>query len=772
MRFLDKKIMLPIGIVLLLILYFSYLTIKSPLVALGVKSEDGKWIVEEIYDNGWAYHQEINIGDILLKVDGKNPEANEQIKKHKLLRTAETLSFLDRNGEEKSFTVTYKDETGQLLSHLIFPLIYTLLTVYVAIYIYRKQKDDRSSFILILFLLCIALAYGSAGASSRGDVFVRLVNAITFAGCLILNIRFLTVFLKRFHITFMKRSNLRKLNGLVVLILIQSVITFFVPSFKSIQSLTELSVFSFLLILIIVLFIKNYSKYKGKPGNQAVKLLVVIFVLAFSPFTFLYAIPSILIGQYILNAEKVIIFLLIIPISFIYLQLAEKLFDVDYIMDRFKYYTVLAFPFASILCGIISLTLGKSISSIQIGLLFIALFISSIIFLYVKEWLDYKNRKYMFSIKGNLQTNLYTFFHKTRDEHKVQVVISRILQEMEISLKVKQAIFVDIQQQEMTKAWKINYTTSDVFLDSSELEQVKWEYKSIGKIISFQRGFGVVIGSDIGTKKIILCDEKKSGTNLNIEEKIWIEMMAYFASVVVENMKLIEGLVEQIDELKLQETNEYPTWLSKLLFSISEKERANLSNDLHDSILQEQLQLLREIDSIHKLVDDLVIRDRLSGMKEQMLDNVHLIRETCMELRPPLLNEQGLSESLHQLVRQTKLRCNFLLYVSLGEKIDLSKEQELIFYRIFQELLNNAMKHSHAKEVHIDFHQVNHLVVLQYKDDGVGLELGNDEDSFSSMGLVGIKERVRSIDGKLEIISSKGQGVQIRIEVGREGDLK
>lgn len=772
MRFLDKKIVLPISIVLILVLYFSYLTLQSPLIALSVKKDNEKWIVEEIYDNGWAYHQEIYIGDILLKVDGKNPEVNQQIKKYRLLRTADTISFLDRNGKEKSFIVTYKEETGQLLLHILFPVLYTLLTVYVAIYIYRKQKEEPSAYILILFLLCIALAYGSAGASSRGYYFVRLVNSVTFAGCLVLYIRFLMVFLKRFHITFMRRSNLQKLYGLVILILIQSAITFFTPSFKRIQSLTELSVFSFLLILIIVLFIKNYSKYKGKPGNKAVKLLVIIFVLAFSPFTLLYAIPSVLIGQYILDAETVVIFLLLIPISFIYLQLAEKLFDIDYIMDRFKYYTVLAFPFASILSGIISLTLGKSISSIQIGLLFIALFISSIIFLYVKEWLDYKNRKYMFSIKGDLQTNLYAFFQKTRDENKVQVVISRILQEMEISLKVKQAIFVEFHQQEMTKAWKILSTTSDVFLDSRELEQVEWEYRSIGTIISFQRGFGVVIGSDIGTKKIILCDEKKSGTNLNIEEKIWIEMMAYFVSVVVENMKLIEGLVEQIDELKLQETNEYPTWISKLLFAISEKERANLSNDLHDSILQEQLLLLREVDNIHKLVDDLAIREKLSEMKEQMLDNVHLIRETCMELRPPLLNEQGLSESLHQLVRQTKLRCNFLLYVSLGEKIDLTKEQELIFYRIFQELLNNAMKHSHAKEVHIDFHQLNHLVVLQYKDDGVGLELGNEEGSFSSMGLVGIKERVRSIDGKLEIISSKGQGVQIRIEVGREGDLK
>ncbi|MDI2585738.1 ATP-binding protein [Psychrobacillus sp. NEAU-3TGS] len=139
-----------------------------------------------------------------------------------------------------------------------------------------------------------------------------------------------------------------------------------------------------------------------------------------------------------------------------------------------------------------------------------------------------------------------------------------------------------------------------------------------------------------------------------------------------------------------------------------------------------------------------------------------------MELRPPLLSEQGLKVSLQRLIRQTKLRCNFLLYVSIGENIHPSKEEELIFYRIFQELLTNAMKHSNATEVSIDFYQVDWSIILQYEDDGVGVDLTNEGYSFSSMGLVGIKERIRSIDGNIEIISSKGQGMKIRIEVETE----
>ncbi|WP_177184455.1 sensor histidine kinase [Psychrobacillus sp. OK032] len=749
-------------------IYASYITLQSPLVAFSVKNDNGNWIVDELYDNGWAYNQDIETGDILLKIDGDCPEQNDQIIKKQLVRTAEDFTFIGKNGEEKTFSVSYVSENEQLFSHLLFPLVYLLLTIYVAIYIYRKQKEELSAFILIQFLLCVALAYGSAGASSRGDIVARIVNGVTLVGCLVLYIQFLRIFLERFQITFISQSNIRNLYSLPIFVFIANIVTYLVPKWKGIHLMLELGIYSFLLILILILFIKNYSKYKDKPGSQAVKLLVFIFVLASCPFTFLYAIPAVLFSKSIMNAEIAVMFIIFIPIGFIYLQLAEKLFDIDYILTRFKYYTVLAFPFSIIISGIIGLCLRESISYKEALLIFTMLFVGNILFLYMKERMDYKNRKYMFSIKGNLQTNMYTFFQKTKDENKVQIVIDRILTEMENTLNVKSATFIEMHRQESTKAWKVYCRSSETFMDLSKLETVDWEYESIGDIFTFSRGFAVVVGSDINVKKIILCDEKKTGTKLKNDEKIWIEMMAYFANVVVENMRLIEGLVEQIDELKLQETNEYPKWLSRLFFALSEKERANLSTDLHDSILQEQLQLLREMDSMYKMVDDQAIKDKLNVMKEQMLDNVHLIRETCMELRPPLLSEQGLKESLHRLIRQTKLRCNFLLYVSIGENINQSKEEELVFYRIFQELLNNAMKHSNAKKVSIDFYQMDQSIVLQYEDDGVGFDLTNEEYPFSSMGLVGIKERIRSIDGQIEITSSKGKGTKVRIEVETE----
>ena len=87
---------------------------------------------------------------------------------------------------------------------------------------------------------------------------------------------------------------------------------------------------------------------------------------------------------------------------------------------------------------------------------------------------------------------------------------------------------------------------------------------------------------------------KKFQTSLNIQERIWLETLAYISSILLENFQLIEELFHKIESYKEEkEKDSYPSWLSRLLFTISEKERANLSIDLHDSVLQDLLQLLK-----------------------------------------------------------------------------------------------------------------------------------------------------------------------------------
>ena len=95
----------------------------------------------------------------------------------------------------------------------------------------------------------------------------------------------------------------------------------------------------------------------------------------------------------------------------------------------------------------------------------------------------------------------------------------------------------------------------------------------------------------------------------------------------------------------------------------------------------------------------------------------------------------------------------------------IEKEYELPLYRVVQELLNNAMKHSEATHVNLSLTQQNQILTIDYQDNGVGMEIAQLKDSFETIGLSGIKERIKSIGGTVKIHSNPGNGMRILIEI-------
>lgn len=85
-------------------------------------------------------------------------------------------------------------------------------------------------------------------------------------------------------------------------------------------------------------------------------------------------------------------------------------------------------------------------------------------------------------------------------------------------------------------------------------------------------------------------------------------------------------------------------------------------------------------------------------------------------------------------------------------------------YRIVQELLANAAKHSRATEVHINLSSEGKEVHLNYEDNGVGMNL-HEEDSLMSMGIYGMKERARSMDGTIVFHSPEHKGLAVFISI-------
>lgn len=139
------------------------------------------------------------------------------------------------------------------------------------------------------------------------------------------------------------------------------------------------------------------------------------------------------------------------------------------------------------------------------------------------------------------------------------------------------------------------------------------------------------------------------------------------------------------------------------------------------------------------------------------------LRQTCLELRPPLLDELGLEEALHWLAQETgkrgKLQIHVICKGSSGKRPPASIE--LALYRVVQEALANVVKHAHAHTATIRLHQrlcgESSLLIC---DDGRGFQ--RQLPRAEHLGLVSMHERMEAIGGFIHVRTSPGRGVAIR----------
>lgn len=271
--------------------------------------------------------------------------------------------------------------------------------------------------------------------------------------------------------------------------------------------------------------------------------------------------------------------------------------------------------------------------------------------------------------------------------------------------------------------------------------------------------------ADIGSDSCVLCVGELSPLLLIQAHKVWLETLSRYVSVLFDNFRVIEDLRQHVDELITGQVT--PQWLLRFMFHLSENERKRLSQDLHDAALQEQViwyRRLNQISSNPALPSE--HRRQLEEIEQGLLDVIYQIRITCNELRPPLLQEEGLGRSLETLFEFTQLRTDFAIhfdYSDLGYTV--SDELLIGLYRIVQELLANAAKHSKASVVSIRLYSRDHNIHLRYEDNGIGMNVGKTANTFQSMGIYGMKERIRSMDGSIEFESPEGAGLKVQISV-------
>ncbi len=238
------------------------------------------------------------------------------------------------------------------------------------------------------------------------------------------------------------------------------------------------------------------------------------------------------------------------------------------------------------------------------------------------------------------------------------------------------------------------------------------------------------------------------------------------------------GGIEEIQQLQQQlvlvshELQHVQSNLHQYIGSITagvEKERHNLARELHDDTLQSliALQMRVQITEMNQNLAYSANSPDLQALKDMLHKSIKNLRRLVRGLRPAILDDFGLFTAIKMLVEEMFSDQNLKIYIKVdGLEVRLPANVELALYRMIQEALSNAIRHSHASQALVRFIFSETHVEILIEDNGQGFTIPKQIDAFASsghFGLLGMSERADLVGAKLEIHSSAEDGTKVKI---------
>lgn len=222
---------------------------------------------------------------------------------------------------------------------------------------------------------------------------------------------------------------------------------------------------------------------------------------------------------------------------------------------------------------------------------------------------------------------------------------------------------------------------------------------------------------------------------------------------------------EQLTESERSRLRSY----ARLITQAQEEERKRIARELHDEAAQNIVVIRRSLATLAASLDDHPAAQELSGLGELAGQTVAGIRMFSRDLRPPTLDELGLSSALEQLITQVRDRSGLAAKLRIsGQSRRLPIETELALFRVGQAALHNVEQHALAGSVAVELRFQPDRVRLEITDDGSGFEPPHDLNELPTtgkLGLIGMHERTQLVGGSLQILSRPGAGTRVLLEV-------
>jgi len=238
-----------------------------------------------------------------------------------------------------------------------------------------------------------------------------------------------------------------------------------------------------------------------------------------------------------------------------------------------------------------------------------------------------------------------------------------------------------------------------------------------------------------------------------------------------EGQQMFIGIARDITERKkaeaqLEQTTEQLRTLFAQQESLREEERERIARDVHDNLGQILMTLKFDLsDLLEKIHPDMKELEEKTRLIIRTVDStIDSVQKILIEMRPQILDIMGLSPAVEWQALEFQNRTGIVCEIRVSlENIELDKKKSLVLFRIFQEALRNVGRHAKADKVVVKLEESENYL-LEIQDNGCGMD-SDKINNVKSLGLLGIRERARSLGGEAVISSIPGKGTTVLVNL-------
>ncbi|MEN8688351.1 MAG: PAS domain S-box protein, partial [Desulfuromonadales bacterium] len=219
--------------------------------------------------------------------------------------------------------------------------------------------------------------------------------------------------------------------------------------------------------------------------------------------------------------------------------------------------------------------------------------------------------------------------------------------------------------------------------------------------------------------------------------------------------------------------------LSSQLTFAEEQERRRIAENLHDEVSQALAMTRLQLAAASRgaKCDDPELKDQLDEISGSLLQAIRDTRQLIFELSSPAMHELGLGPAISEWVEEKKKKFENEVDITVDDKLsgnELDDNERTILFRNIRELLNNAFKHARAKKINISLAADEEAVQITIKDDGIGFNPGqvmNGHQMDGGFGLFSVEERMKDVNGTMEIDAAPHRGCKVTLSLKRATEL-